>query len=350
MIPSLFLCRPVDFAMLWSFCVSRPLGYLDIAWSQSPVSQMISDLTDPADKTLHGKRKWQTAGDTGPDYQGSLKRDWSQQLFKLRKAAKNVNILLGPFLTPNLYWLKLVWTSLAKARLLIWGRKVPVSKGLQLCSDNKKKNGKEHILKNKCVKWYKMNKLINATKQCIDVKYTSLNTEWVRFAGIGQTCQSFYYAGKLQKGDWGASLCFEQQLLGGPLVVSPPGGIKKTYTYSTNIPTCWNRVDSNSVETQPPPRIPFSSIHENIFFHKAITFHSSHNEIIISNFWKNKLVLAHVWVITSWKSLNKYRKSSTIQYKLLIQILLSQIHEPHDYLATPTDSSITACCFILTHI
>lgn len=122
---SLFLWRPMDFAMLWSFFASRPLGYLDIAWSQSPVNQMSSDLTDPADKTLHGKRKWQTAGDTRPDYQGSVKRDWSQQLFKLKKAAKNVNILLVPFLTPNLYWLNLIWSSLASACLFIWGRKVP---------------------------------------------------------------------------------------------------------------------------------------------------------------------------------------------------------------------------------
>lgn len=145
---SLFLCRLVDFAMLWSLCASRPLGYLDIAWSQNPVSQMSSDLTDPADKTLHGKRKWQTAGDTRPDYQGSVKRDWSQQLFKLKKSAKNVNILLVPFLTPNLYWLNLIWTSLASACLFIWGRKVPVCKGLQLFSD-KKMNGKEHMFKSK---------------------------------------------------------------------------------------------------------------------------------------------------------------------------------------------------------
>ncbi|CAK6976016.1 unnamed protein product [Scomber scombrus] len=54
---------------------SRPSGYLDIAWSQSPVNQISSDLADPADKTLHGKRKWQTAGDTRPDYEGSVKRD-----------------------------------------------------------------------------------------------------------------------------------------------------------------------------------------------------------------------------------------------------------------------------------
>lgn len=59
---SLSLSRPVDFAMLWSSCASRPSGYLDIAWSQRPVNQISSDLAGPADKTLHGKRKWQTAG------------------------------------------------------------------------------------------------------------------------------------------------------------------------------------------------------------------------------------------------------------------------------------------------
>lgn len=94
---SLSLSRPVDFAMLWSSCASRPSGYLDIAWSQSPVNQISSDLADPADKTLHCKRKWQTAGDTRPDYEGSVKRDWSQRLFKLKKAAKKENILLVPF-------------------------------------------------------------------------------------------------------------------------------------------------------------------------------------------------------------------------------------------------------------
>ena len=92
------LSQPVDFAMLWSSCASRPSGYLDIAWSQSPVNQISSDLAGPADKTLHGKRKWQTAGDTRPDYEGSVKRDWSQRLFKLKKAAKNENILLVSFL------------------------------------------------------------------------------------------------------------------------------------------------------------------------------------------------------------------------------------------------------------
>ena len=102
---SLTLSRPVDFAMLWSSCASRPSGYLDIAWSQSPVNQISSDPADPADKTLHGKRKWQTAGDTRPDYEGSVKRDWSQRLFKLKKAAKNENIVLVPFLFSNLYWL-----------------------------------------------------------------------------------------------------------------------------------------------------------------------------------------------------------------------------------------------------
>ncbi|CAJ1059134.1 unnamed protein product, partial [Xyrichtys novacula] len=58
-----------------SDCKIRPSGYLDIAWSQSPVNQISSDLADPADKTLHGKRKLQTAGDTRPDYKGSVKRD-----------------------------------------------------------------------------------------------------------------------------------------------------------------------------------------------------------------------------------------------------------------------------------
>lgn len=119
---SLSLSRAVDFTMLWSSCACRPSGYLDIAWSQSPVNQISSDLAGSADKTLHGKRKWQTAGDTSPDYEGSVKRDWSQRLFKLKKAAKNENILLVAFFS-SLHWLNLIWTSLASASLFIWRKK-----------------------------------------------------------------------------------------------------------------------------------------------------------------------------------------------------------------------------------
>lgn len=122
---SLSLSRLVDFAMLWSSCASRPSGYLDIAWSQSPVNQISSDLVGPADKTLHGKRKWQTAGDTRPDYEGSVKRDWSQRLFKLKKAAKNENILPLTFPFSNLHWLNLIWTSLASACLSVKRKKIP---------------------------------------------------------------------------------------------------------------------------------------------------------------------------------------------------------------------------------
>lgn len=127
---SLSLALPVDFAMLWSLCASIPSGYLNIAWSQSPVNQISSDLADPTDKTLHGKRKWQTGGDTRPDYEGSVKRDWSQRLFKLKKAAKNENILLVPFFS-NLYWLILIWTSLASA-CFFNGKKITVCKVLQV--------------------------------------------------------------------------------------------------------------------------------------------------------------------------------------------------------------------------
>ena len=116
----LSLSRLVDFAMLWSFRTSRPSGYLDIAWSQSSVNQISSDLADPADKTLHGKRKWQTAGDTRPDYEGSVKRDWSQQFFALKKAAKIENILPLPFLSSSLYRLSMIWSLLISTRLFIW--------------------------------------------------------------------------------------------------------------------------------------------------------------------------------------------------------------------------------------
>lgn len=99
----------------------------------------------------------------------------------------------------------------------------------------------------------------------------------IRVSQTRQICQSFGYTGKLQKNEWGASLCLEQQLLGGPWLVGPPGGIRRTSTYNTNMTTCWNRVGANSVATQPQPRMHILLLTWKYFFHKAITFHSSQN-------------------------------------------------------------------------
>ncbi len=144
---SLSLSQPVDFAMLWSSCASRPSGYLDIAWSQSPVNQISSDLADPADKTLHGKRKWQTAGDTRPDYEGSVKRDWSQRSSNSKRLPRMKIYCLCLFIFSNLHWLNLIWTSLASACLFIWRKKIPVHTVLQVFS-HKRMNGKGNIFEN----------------------------------------------------------------------------------------------------------------------------------------------------------------------------------------------------------
>lgn len=64
--------------------------------------------------------------------------------------------------------------------------------------------------------------------------------------GIRQTCQSFCSTWNLQRDEWGASLCLGRQLLGGPQVGSPLGGIKQTSACNTNTTTCSNRVDANS--------------------------------------------------------------------------------------------------------
>lgn len=73
----LFGCsHPLNFTVLWSSYASGPSGYSNIAWRQSPVNQISSDLVGPADKTLH-RRKWQTAGDKRPVCGGAMMRDWS---------------------------------------------------------------------------------------------------------------------------------------------------------------------------------------------------------------------------------------------------------------------------------
>lgn len=87
------------FTTLWSSHSCEPSGYLNIAWSQSRVNQISSDLPGPADKTLHGRRKRQTAG--GGTKGPSMKNRWSEtdpRLFKLTQAANNQNILLVSFL------------------------------------------------------------------------------------------------------------------------------------------------------------------------------------------------------------------------------------------------------------
>lgn len=73
----LFCCSPLNFTMLWSSYACRPSGYLNVAWSQSPINQISSDLAGLADKTLHGRRKWQTVGDKRPACWDAMKRDWS---------------------------------------------------------------------------------------------------------------------------------------------------------------------------------------------------------------------------------------------------------------------------------
>lgn len=73
----LFGCsHPLNFTVLWSSYACRPSGYLNVAWSQSPVNQISSDLAGLADKTLH-RRKWQTVGDKRPVCRGAMKPDWS---------------------------------------------------------------------------------------------------------------------------------------------------------------------------------------------------------------------------------------------------------------------------------
>lgn len=116
------LARLSDLAMLWS----EPSGYLDIARSQSPVSQISSDLAGPADKTLHGKRKWQTAGDKRPDYESSVKRGWSQRLFKVeRKTKKSCQEwkYTSCLFFSDLARLNLIWTLMARCCPFIWRNK-----------------------------------------------------------------------------------------------------------------------------------------------------------------------------------------------------------------------------------
>ena len=100
----------------------RLFGYC--AWSQSPVNQISSDPADPADKTLHGERKWQTAGDTRPDYERSLKRDWSQRLFKPKKRLPRLEIYcLCAYFYQIQNWLSRIYTLFPSTCLFIWTKK-----------------------------------------------------------------------------------------------------------------------------------------------------------------------------------------------------------------------------------
>lgn len=121
--------------------------------------------------------------------------------------------------------------------------------------------------KENCINYDSLLSMIDAHKQSTHVRFNSLN-KWLvhshfgccrlaEVVGITQTCQSFRYTGKLQKDEWRARLCLGRQLLGGPQVGSPLGGIRETSTCNTNTATCWNRVHANADATQPQLRIHF---------------------------------------------------------------------------------------------
>lgn len=103
----------VDLAMLWSYCASRPSGYLDIVWSQSFVNQISSDLADLADKTLHGKRKWQPVGTQG----STMNAQWSDTDHSC--SVQEWKYITCAFCNFQFIVTDLIWTLLTSACLII---------------------------------------------------------------------------------------------------------------------------------------------------------------------------------------------------------------------------------------
>lgn len=214
----LFGCSPLNFTMLWSSYACRPSGYLNVAWSQSPINQISSDLAGLADKTLHGRRKWQTVGDKRPACWDAMKRDWSTAPQTPSGCLHEFCFIWFSFWFLSLWRVTLFPSQSNSVTNSPWVKKKnqQFSKGLNERSDI--------IQQDSVINCGHLTDQSNQLREAFQSVISGATLTEVHRKT--QTWQSFCGTWNLQKNEWRVSLCIGRQYLGGPIVGSPLGGIK----------------------------------------------------------------------------------------------------------------------------